>query len=76
MNIETLEKMSTAIYIAVEDSIANDISDGIKWAINRIKELEGALRKIQQKTGAITIHTDGVDIEEIWTIATKSLEGK
>jgi len=43
---------------------------------NRIKELEGALRKIQQKTGAITIHTDGVDIEEIWTIATKSLGGK
>ena len=40
MNIKTLEKMSTAIYIAVEDSIANDISDGIKWAINRIKELE------------------------------------
>ena len=76
MDIEKLVKMSNAVYLVCEEPVADDISDGFKWAINRIKELEGALRKIQQKTGAITIHTDGVDIEEIWTIATKSLEGK
>ena len=41
-----------------------------------VKKLEDALRKIQRRTGAITVHAVGVNVEEIWTIATKALEGK
>ena len=56
MNIKTLEKMSTAIYIAVEDSIANDISDGIKWAISRIKELELENERLEKENHILINH--------------------
>ena len=40
MDIERLKKMSKAVYLVCEEPAADDISDGLKWAINRIKELE------------------------------------
>ena len=40
MDIERLKKMSKAVYLACEEPVADDISDGIKWTIQRIEELE------------------------------------
>ena len=38
-------KMLSAVYLACEEPVADDISSGIKWAISRIKELEQKLRQ-------------------------------
>jgi len=48
MDIERLKKMSKAVYLACEEPVADDISDGIKWAINRIKELEAENERLKE----------------------------
>jgi len=38
--VERLRKMSRAVYLACEKSVADDISDGLNKAADRIEELE------------------------------------
>ena len=46
MDIEKLVKMSNAVYLVCEEPVADDISDGFKWTISRIKELEAERDKL------------------------------
>ena len=70
MNIETLEKMSTAVYLACEEPVADDISDGIKWAIGRIKELEDRCKTMVERdeVDSIIEHRDRIFAEKDATI--------
>lgn len=45
MTTDDLRKASTAIYIAVEGSVAKDVAEKLIWAANRIDFLE---KKIQE----------------------------
>ena len=40
ITVEDLRKAASCIYIAVEESIASDISAKLKWAADRIEALE------------------------------------
>ena len=59
MDIKTLEDMSTA-----------DISDGIKWAINRIRELEDRCKTMVERdeVDSIIEHRDRIFAEKDATI--------
>jgi len=46
MTTNDLRKAANAIYIEVPEEVANDISDKLQWAANRIDKLEQKLHNI------------------------------
>lgn len=49
-SVANLRKASTAIYIAVEKSVADDISNLFKWAADEIERLQKALERANDPT--------------------------
>ena len=61
MEASDLRECATAVYLAVEESIAKDISANLKWAADeierlesKIKELEDAYNDLDDKMGDMT----------------------
>lgn len=48
MNVTNLRRRSQAVYMACEEPVAKDISESLRWAADRIEELEAALREARQ----------------------------
>lgn len=71
---DRLRKQAKCIYIAVEETVANDISDGLTQAADTIDRLTAALRAIEQRCNETTPSSgDRETVHAVHEIAIHSL---
>jgi len=76
--VEELNKMSKAIFLATEFTVASDISNAIKWAIAEITRLKAEVEikalKIEKAVRILTMGSTSREREAFHALTIKSRE--